>query len=504
MTRITPYLLYITLVATLGSLQYGYHLAELNAPAGLITCASPPARRAHSALLPACIPMSRAQFGFVASIFTCGGLVGSLVAGPASTRYGRLPAMRLATIFFVAGPVFEASARTLAALSLGRLLSGVGAGAATVVVPVYIAETAPPDGKGFFGAATQVTINLGILLAQTLGYFLSRGQLWRVILGVAGAVGVVQAVGLLAVVESPRWLKKRGAPGRARKALESIRSGAVDVEVEIRSWAHASTGAGGGAGAGRDDGTDTDEDEHAALLRENGADAPRRLSTEHATTVQTAGLRSVLQDPHDRRAILVVIGVMLAQQLCGINAIMMYSVSILGPLLPTQSALIGVLICGINLMVTSVCAPLPDRIGRKACLLASIGGMGLNSLLLALSIRHAIGLLSALSAILFVAFFAVGLGPVPFILPSELVTPNAVAVAQSLALAASWTATFVVAQFFPVLDAALGPGNVFFVFAGSAVLSLVFVVFFVPESRGKLTADDVWSRPALSTRRRVE
>ena len=96
--------------------------------------------------------------------------------------------------------------------------------------------------------------------------------------------------------------------------------------------------------------------------------------------------------------------------------------------------------------------------------------------------------------ILFVASFGLGLGPVPFILPSELVDASAVGSVQSWALAANWIATFVVAQFFPILNEKMGKGQVYFIFAGMAVFFGLFVAWFVPESSGKGSADEVWGR----------
>ena len=185
---------------------------------------------------------------------------------------------------------------------------------------------------------------------------------------------------------------------------------------------------------------------------------------------------------------------MLAQQLCGINAIVMYSVSILSELLPTWAGLITVGVAGLNLVMSLACAPLADRLGRKTCLMLSIAGMGTNALLIALGIMFSIKTLSAIAIMLFVASFAVGLGPVPFILANELVGPEAVGAAQSWGLAANWSAAFLVAQFFPMLNSALGKGRVFFVFAALAAAFFSFVAFFVPESKGKKDADEVWGR----------
>lgn len=206
-------------------------------------------------------------------------------------------------------------------------------------------------------------------------------------------------------------------------------------------------------------------------------------------------------DPYYRPAIIAVIGVMVAQQFTGINSIVMYSVSLLQSILPTAAALLTVMISAINLVITLACSPLPDKIGRRKCLLLSITGVGLDSILLALGIYFNQKVLSSIAALLFVACFAVGLGPVPFILSSELVEPEAVGATQSWALAANWIATFVVAQFFPVVNDALGGrGKVYWIFAVLAGLMGSFIYKFVPETKGKENADEVWGRE--SRRRR--
>ena len=198
--------------------------------------------------------------------------------------------------------------------------------------------------------------------------------------------------------------------------------------------------------------------------------------------------------PDHYQAIIAVVGVMLGQQFCGINGIIMYSVDLLKGLLPTAAGLITIGVGVLNLIVTVACAPLPDRLGRKMCLLLSVAGMGVNALLLAIGLMYEIQILSGIATLLFVASFAVGLGPIPFILASELVGPEAVGATQSWALGANWTATFIVAQFFPILDDALGTGKIFFVFAAVAAIFFAFVVWRVPETKGKMNADEVWGR----------
>lgn len=211
---------------------------------------------------------------------------------------------------------------------------------------------------------------------------------------------------------------------------------------------------------------------------------------------QTIGIFAVLRDPNNNRAILAVVVVMMAQQLCGINSIVMYGVSLLSELLAANSALLNIFVSILNIVATTSFAPLADVLGRKPCVLTSIAGMGISSVLLAIGIQNAIPILSAISVLLFVASFAFGLGPVPFILASELVGAEAVSATQSWALAANWISTFVVAQFFPMVNKSLGKGVVYYVFAAIAALSFVFVGWYVPETKGKKDADEVWGRPS--------
>lgn len=208
-------------------------------------------------------------------------------------------------------------------------------------------------------------------------------------------------------------------------------------------------------------------------------------------------------DPNYRPAVIAVVAVMVAQQLTGINSIIMYSVSLLSSLLPTKAALLTIAVSALNLILTTLCAPLSDKIGRKTCILLSIAGMGSSSILLAIGIGEGIKILAAIATLLFVASFAVGLGPVPFILANELVGPEAVGATQSWALAASWVATFLVSQFFPILNKAMGEkGRIYYVFAGLALLLGAFIAWWVPETKGKSGAEEVWGRK--EARQRVE
>jgi MFS family permease len=186
--------------------------------------------------------MSPTEWGVVGSLYTLGGLIGALSAGPLAGRYGRLRAMQISTIFFAVGPIFEALSPNIGVMAFGRVLSGVGAGAAVVIVPLYISEIAPPEQKGFFGAFTQIGCNVGIFITQLLGYFLSHDSYWRLILAIGGVIGAVQGAGLLLSVESPKYIAEQGNVSLAKKTLRKIRGEDAEIDDEMNDWGVSGSG----------------------------------------------------------------------------------------------------------------------------------------------------------------------------------------------------------------------------------------------------------------------
>lgn len=410
--------------------------------------------------------MSSARWGVVQSMFTIGGLLGSLVSGAVATKYGRLFAMKWLALFLACGPIAEALAGKMWVMALGRGLSGIGAGAATVVCPIYISEVVPPEKRGLFGAFTQVQINSGILVAQVFGYFLSRAETWRWILATASFIAALMFVALLLAPETPKFLAANNRPRMARGILQRLRGKDADIREEMEDWEISG------------------EAEEESLLGPPRGSQPRKDSG--------ASFIDVIRASKYRRAVIAVTGTMMAQQLCGINAVVMYSVAILGKIFPKHAALITVIVSAINVLVTLLAAPLPDKIGRKPCLLLSIVGMGAASAMLYAGLANDMRPLTIVAIGIFVCSFGIGLGPVPFILASELVGAEAVGAASSWALASNWLSTFLVAQFFPMLNAALPGGKVWWLFTAIAAVFTVFVAIFVPESKGKANPDEVW------------
>lgn len=431
-----------------------------------------------------CVSMTQIEFASLSSLFVLGGFIGAMSAGPFSSVRGKLLVMQCAAVSYILGSTVQTLAGTVLVMQLARFIVGLGAGVSTVIVPMYISEIAQPEQRGFFGSFTQISINLGILFTQGLGYFLSRPFYWRGIM----SFGVVLALGhlilLLFASESPAWLAAHVDSETAMKVLRRIRPHSYDLQSEAAHFKSTKKIT--------DDVDASADSEQPLLSRQNTASTSDDHEKAHI------GFTQLLKDNKHRRAVLAVVGMMVIQQATGINGVILYSVSLLKGVIPISSALLTIFISLVNLFCTIGCSNLPDRLGRKATLLISISGMGISSFLLATGLQCNVQILSALSVLGFVAFFAAGLGPVPFGLASEMIEPEAKGALQSLALGASYAATFVIAQGFPILNSFMnnlvgGVGSTFFIFAGTAALSVWFVFAKVPETRGR-SVEEVWGR----------
>lgn len=408
-----PYLLYTVGIIALGTFQFGYNMAELNEPRDAMTC--PASQATTSSPLPECIPMQSWEFGLVTSIFAVGGLFGALAAQPMGKRYGRRTTLALNSFGFIVAGVMKALATNVPILTLGRFISGLSSGAAAVVVPLYVNEIAPPDAKGKFGAFTQISINIGILTTQLLGLFLSKPQYWRLILVVGAAIGAIQGALILGIPESPRYLVSIGNKNAARDSLARLRgsSYASEIEDEIR-----------------------EEEPLTGAAAEDG----NKVSTWEFVTKR-----------EHRKGALVVCGLMFAQQMLGINAVIFHGVSVLQTLLPTAAGYINVIISAANLIITSLASMFFDRVSHKKILITSMLGMATFALLLAAGIAHHIAILSAVACFMFVSSFSVGLGPLPWMVASKTVGYKSVDAAQSAGIVVNWIGTFIVAFGVPIL-----------------------------------------------------
>ncbi|PWW78318.1 MFS general substrate transporter [Tuber magnatum] len=282
-----------------------------------------------------------------------------------------------------------------------------------------------------------------------------RDGQWRLILLIGGIIGFVQAVALLFLPESPSSLVASGEIEQARKELIKIR-GTPDVEEELVSYQSQLAGQSEGTGNTQPVGEDD------PLLEAGPTPEPENSKI---------GLREFVTKREYRFGFMVVAGVMLAQQLTGINAVVFYGVSILHDLLPNSAKYLNAAISGVNLLVTLGASFLFDRVSHRFLLLTSILMMALCSLVLTISIFSRLAILSATATLLFVSSFSMGLGPLPWMVASRRIGPKGVGAAQSIGLTANWMGTFFVSFAVPVIAHAAGMPVVFAIFA---VLGFIF------------------------------
>ncbi|ORY00625.1 general substrate transporter [Basidiobolus meristosporus CBS 931.73] len=440
----TPYIWLCGTTAALASFTAGYNSAAPNTPESIIrNCET----EGDEGGFPRCISMSSGTWGLAVGILAIGGLIGGLGAGPAAAKLGRRLTLLLNNIFFIAGAVLVATATTTVQFIVGRVVTGVGCGAGSVVAPMYVAEVSTDGARGVLGIMYQLFMVLGILVADCIGLGLSNIPGWRFLFGIAIIPPFLQVVLLPFCTETPSYLLTRNKVDEARMALQRLRKGCViDAEFEqLCSAAH-----------------------------NEGSNAGENLS-----------IWQVVRDSHLRGLLVIAIITHAFQQLSGINSVIYYSTSIFNGIFGVDnSQFVTVGVAGLNLIMTFVSVALIDRAGRKPLLYSSGIGMCICSVLIVVASRFEVNVLMVIAVMLFVASFAVGLGPIPWMLVPELVPTYAVTATSSTATAVNWLCNFVIGQVFPPMKDGL-QDFAFLPFAVVCLLGSGYTYFFVPETKGR-------------------
>lgn len=467
---ITGHLILGTIVACLGSIQYGYHIAELNAPQEFLSCSrfeAPDENISYDDTwvgqhgLKQCIALTDSQYGAITSIFSIGGLFGSYYAGNWANRYGRKYVSMGASAMCMVSSLLLFFSNSYLQLLFGRFLVGMSCGTAIVITPLFINEIAPVEWRGAMGSMNQVSINLGILLTQTLALKYADSYNWRWLLFSGSVIAVANILAWLKVDESPRWLVSHGFVSEAETALFKLRPGTYQqAKQEIQDWQRS----------------------HA-----HNRDPESSEETHSGPT-----LWQYVTDPSYKKPRTVILAILSCQQFCGINSIIFYGVKVIGKILPDYSIQVNFAISILNVVVTLAASAIIDHVGRRPLLLASTTVMTAMSLLISVGLTLSVSFLLVTATFVYIAAFAIGLGPIPFLIIGELSYPQDAATAQSFGTVCNWLATFIVGYLFPIGHGLMG-GYVFAIFATIAAMFATYVYKRVPETKGKTTYSEVWA-----------
>lgn len=428
--------------------------------------------------------MPDSQYALVVSVLTAGGLIGALGSPYFNDRYGRRLTLFGTNGLLGIGSLITTLASTPTTMMVGRFLSGLGCGVVTVIVPAYISECVPKSHRGFFGALTQLAIVIGIMAAQVISLVWSTLTRWRFILAIGVVVAIFESCLLPFCVDSPRYLASlAGGFNRAKISLLRLRGGSIDkVEDEINEWRRD------WANTANEQLAATEEEEEALGVRGRTPLVAATAATPNAT--KHVNIWKFVTSSSYRRPLFIVLLLQLAQQLSGINAVIFYSTSIMSTVFPESSSIITVYISVVNLLVTAISAYLMDKVGRRSLFLVSASAMAFMAILLGWSIEHGFDKSSAVAIIGFVASFAIGLGPIPFLMIPELVETQAVSSACSVGLASNMITNFAVSAGFLELRNIMGQGQVFYLFASCLIVLVAVGVMILPETKGR-SAEDV-------------
>jgi sugar porter (SP) family MFS transporter len=394
-------------------------------------------------------------------LVSLGGLIGSLIGLMLIDRCGRRTILICSDIAFIPGSLLCALSTGYWQLMLGRAVMGIGAGIGLVALPVYISEVATIRRRGIYSSLVRISIAAGVVFALGLGLALSRAPGWRYMQGVPMVLTVIQAL-LLSVfcVETPMYLASRGQIEHATLTLYRLRKG-YDAGVEMDMISKI-------FGKVYDIFGDTSPQNIGSAEEPNESLSVWQLLRSHmaGTAITVTVLHAV-------------------QQLCGINIIIMYGAGFLDTTFDNgTSHFLSFSVGCTTLIATLISVFLVERLGRKTLLLASLVGLTLTStanFVLKATDQY---VPAAVATFLFVASFAIGLSPTPWLFVSELFPPRAVGAVSVLCNSAFWLAQFLAAQTFPFIQDNVGK-YAFAIFCGVNLISAVFFAIRLVETKGK-------------------
>ncbi|MUT67219.1 sugar porter family MFS transporter [Paenibacillus sp. NEAU-GSW1] len=437
----------VSMIAALGGLLFGFDTAVVSGAIGFMQDR---------------FELNEVQVGWAVSSLIIGCIFGAGFSGVLSDRFGRKKVLIAAAILFIIGSLGSAIPDTFTGYIIARIIGGIGIGITSTLCPLYNAEIAPAKYRGRLVALNQFATVTGIFLV----YFINSGiagwgddawdiaSAWRWMFGIGVLPGVLFFILLFFVPESPRWLIKQG------RSLDALN----------------------------------------ILLRIHGEEAAKQEVLDiKQSFAQENGSMKQLFSPGLRIALIVGVVLAVLQQVTGINAVMYYAPEIFKTMgAGTNSSLVQTILIGfVNFAFTIVAIWLIDKVGRKALLLigSSLMTICLAVIGIAFQTGHTTGPLVLVFLLIYVASFAISLGPVVWVIMSEIFPNRIRGKATAIASMALWLADYIVSQSFPPMLASAGPAITFWLFGVMSLITFVFTWRVVPETKGKSLEEieSLWS-----------
>lgn len=449
------YVIFISAIAAIGGFLFGFDSGVINGTVGALETA---------------FEASEIGTGFNVASVLLGCAIGALAAGPIADHIGRKPSMAITAAIFAFSAVGSGIADSSLEFIFYRLIGGLGVGAASVLAPAYIAEVSPAALRGRLTTLQQLAIVVGLFTAFFSNFTIAHTSggaealfwfdipSWRWMFWVELIPAALFLLGALMIPESPRFLVAQGKLEQARKVFKRIAPGSEDAQVsEVRRSLHS---------------------ERKPRLTDLFIDGTKKIHP------------------------IVWVGVALSvfQQFVGINVVFYYGSELwqAAGYDESQSLFINVVGGTTNIVATFIAIALVDKIGRKPLLLIGSVGMSVSLGLLTfifstagldeagrLALTDRSGTWALISANLYIVFFGMSWGPVVWVLLGEMFNNRIRGAALAISASAQWLANFTVTLTFPILLAGTGLGGAYGLYAGSALISVLFVAFFVKETRGR-------------------
>jgi SP family arabinose:H+ symporter-like MFS transporter len=425
------YVFLISSVAALGGLLFGFDIAIFS---GTIPFIQP-----HYQL-------SSAELGWTGSSLYVGCIIGTLITGYFTDKFGRKLPLILAAGIFMVSSVFMGWSSSHSMLVFWRIIAGIGVGAASMLSPLYIAEVSPADKRGRMVSINQLTIVSGILLAYFSNYILADVENnWRWMFTSGAGPAVLFFICVFFVPESPRWLLSKGHVDKAKNVLKKV-TGQDDIDQEIKRM-------------------------NAVIHRD------------------VKGKLSDLIQPGVSFLVMLGIAIAVFQQISGANAVFFYAPIIFerAGMNVEDQLFQQIMIGAINLIFTIVAMKFVDQWGRKKMMLSGSLLMALWLLLIGLCFAFDFfqGFVLTVFVLTFIATYATTLAPVTWVLIAEIFPAKIRGVAISVATGMLWLACFALAYGFPVLIEMLNASQTFFLFSAICFIYFLILLKYIPETKGK-------------------